>query len=159
MRIALSDAIGVAPVKESDAPMKTIRIKRPEGIPTASAAAPAAAPAATASAPTVTQRKTLKITRPGATVRPTGGKFTTAAKKPAASEAAPAEGGEVADIPDIPAMPAVPVSMPVEEKTTFGTVFTVLVSLAACVAIGALAWFLYQDCTLDFFCGGCALGR
>ena len=60
-RISLADAMGVAPVKDEAAPMKTIRIKRPINIPTAtspltpqpaaapqSTAAPAAAPAAEA---------------------------------------------------------------------------------------------------------------
>ena len=41
-RISLSDAMGVAPVKSEGAPMKTIRIKRPDSLP---AAAPASAEA------------------------------------------------------------------------------------------------------------------
>ena len=137
-RISLSDAMGVAPVKDEAAPMKTIRIKRPIDIPTSTpaaapaAAAPAAAPAApapaapaaaapaAAPAPTVTQRKTLKVARPsGVAVRP-GGKFsikrpsqaTTVAKTApaaAAAPAAPAADGAVADIPDLPATAAAPV--------------------------------------------------
>ena len=90
-RISLESAIGVAPAKESPAPLKTIRLRRPTDLkhPAPSplkpvgTAAPAAAPAAAAheesitEAPTVvkapaeeaegsttTQKKTLKIHRP-----------------------------------------------------------------------------------------------
>ena len=69
-RISLSDALGVAPVQNEAAPIKTIRIKRPDSIakpaPSAPAAAPAPAaepaaeqpsqPAAAAPSPTLTQR-------------------------------------------------------------------------------------------------------
>ena len=129
-RISLSDAMGVAPVKDEHAPMKTIRIKRPIDIPTAAtapkaetapaaapeSAAPAAAGAEASGAATITQRKTLRIARPGSAVRPAG-KFgikrpgaVSAAAKPAGAPAAPtAEGAPsepaVADIADIPEMP------------------------------------------------------
>ena len=162
-RISLADAMGVAPVKNENAPMKTIRIKRPVDIPGATGAkltpvpppsAPAdgeaeKAPAADADA-TVTQRKTLKIARPGGgAVRPTG-KFgvkrpasqaTTVVKKPA--EGASAE-GEVADIPDLPSVAAapVPVAAPVDDGSAWPWTLSALVQLAACVAMGALAWFL-----------------
>ena len=49
-RISLSDAMGVAPVKNENAPMKTIRIKRPVGLGAVPAAPAAAAPAAAAPA-------------------------------------------------------------------------------------------------------------
>ena len=174
-RISLSDAMGVAPVKSENAPMKTIRIKRPIDIPgaTPAAAAPAApapapapAPAAATSEPaapaaaetSVTQRKTLKIARPGGgAVRPSG-KFAVkrtgapapmAAKKPAA---APAAGGEVADIPDLPSVPAMPIPQPVaEEKPGFGTTLALIVQLAACGVIGAVAYFLYQNTQTQYF--------
>ena len=194
-RISLSDAMGVAPVKNEAAPMKTIRIKRPINIPTPaptstltpqpkSADAPAAVPAAAgtadapvapaadaaeksaAPAPTVTQRKTLKITRPsGMAVRP-GGKFgikrptqaTTVVKTdPAApaAEGAPAEGA-VADIPDIPSdIPAIPApaaaAPAVEEGPAWLWTLSALVQAAACVAIGALAWFLYENAQTMYF--------
>ena len=187
-RISLSDALGVAPVQNEAAPIKTIRIKRPDAIakpPTAapSPAAPAApAPAAEApaepassSAATITQRKTLKIARPGA-VRPSG-KFgikkpgATAPAAPAAPAAngAPAEGGDVADIPDIPDMPAnaapaAPAAAPVPANAVpslskGATITGIIFQLAACVVIGALAYFLYLDAKLPLFCGGSGWGQ
>ena len=127
-RISLSDAIGVAPVKNENAPIKTIRIKRPVDIPggakppapVAPAAADAAKPPASepaaaegaaneaesAQSPTMTQRKTLKITRPGGGALRPGGKF--GIKRPGAAPTRPAAGaapagespagGEVAEI-------------------------------------------------------------
>lgn len=182
-RISLSDALGVAPVQNETAPIKTIRIKRPDLIakpaPSAPAAAPAPAaepaaeqpsqPAAAAPSPTLTQRKTLKIARPGA-VRPSG-KF--GIKKPgaAAAPAAPAaEGGDVADIPDIPDMPAAapaaaaPAAAPVPANavpslSTGATITGIVFQLAACVVIGALGYFLFLDAQLPLFCGGCGWGQ
>ena len=180
-RISLSDALGVAPVQNEAAPIKTIRIKRPDSIakpaPSAPAAAPAPAaepaaeqpsqPAAAAPSPTLTQRKTLKIARPGA-VRPSG-KF--GIKKPgaAAAPAAPAaEGGDVADIPDIPdipaAAPAAPAAAPVPANavpslSTGATITGIVFQLAACVVIGALGYFLLLDAQLPLFCGGCGWGQ
>ena len=183
-RISLSDALGVAPVQNEAAPIKTIRIKRPDAIakpPTAAptAAAPAAEPvaetsaepAAAAPSPTLTQRKTLKIARPG-TVRPTG-KFgikkpgATATAAPAA--AAPAEGDAVADIPDIPDMPAtgapaVPAAAPmpanaVPSLSKGATITGIIFQIAACVVVGALAYYLYLDAKLPLFCGGCGWGQ
>ena len=182
-RISLSDALGVAPVQNEAAPIKTIRIKRPDSIakpaPSAPAAAPAPAaepaaeqpsqPAAAAPSPTLTQRKTLKIARPGA-VRPSG-KF--GIKKPgaAAAPAAPAaEGGDVADIPDIPDIPAAapaaaaPAAAPVPANavpslSTGATITGIVFQLAACVVIGALGYFLFLDAQLPLFCGGCGWGQ
>ena len=185
-RISLSDALGVAPVQNETAPIKTIRIKRPDVIskPPATAtaaAAPAPAeepaadkpaePAAAAPSPTLTQRKTLKIARPGA-VRPSG-KF--GIKKPgavaaAAPAAAPAEGDAVADIPDIPEMPATAAIAPVAEPTPMPanavpslpkgvTITGIIFQIAACVVVGALAYFLYLDAQLPLFCGGCGWGQ
>lgn len=182
-RISLSDALGVAPVQNEAAPIKTIRIKRPDSIakpaPSAPAAAPAPAaepaaeqpsqPAAAAPSPTLTQRKTLKIARPGA-IRPSG-KF--GIKKPdaAAAPAAPAaEGGDVADIPDIPDMPAAapaaaaPAAAPVPANavpslSTGATITGIVFQLAACVVIGALGYFLLLDAQLPLFCGGCGWGQ
>ena len=185
-RISLADAMGVAPVKDEAAPMKTIRIKRPINIPSATASspaqpaaevAPAAAPAAAvpaaaapAAAPavTMTQRKTLKIARPGSTgVRPAG-KFgvkrpatqaTTVAKSAPAVDAKPAD-GEVADIPDIPAMPTAPVPMAAKADEGASWVWTLsaIVQLAACAVLGALVWFLYENTQLETFCGGLGWG-
>ena len=187
-RISLSDALGVAPVQNEAAPIKTIRIKRPDAIakpPTAapSSAAPAA-PAAAAEAPaepassaasTITQRKTLKISRPGA-VRPSG-KFgikksgATAPAAPAGAPAPTAEGGDVADIPDIPDIPEMPTAativpaaapMPanaVPSLSKGATITGIIFQIAACVVVGALAYFLYLDTQLPLFCGGCGWGQ
>ena len=152
-RISLSDAMGVAPVKNEPAPMKTIRIKRPTDIPGAADAAPAAAPADEASdATNVTQRKTLKISRPGAAVRPSG-KFTVK-KQPADEQPADA----VADIPDLPADSAfVPANgklaaaagVPqdgVEKDVSKGvSIMSIIIQSAACIAMGLLVYKFYID--------------
>ena len=200
-RISLSDAMGVAPVKSEAAPMKTIRIKRPIDIPGATssltppAAAPTAAPvpvapvaeapAATDAAPsapaaakpasavTVTQRKTLKIARPGGVAVRPGGKFgikrpspaTTIAKAAPVAEsaaAAPTDDAEVADIPDIPTnVPAIPTAAaPAEvEGPAWLWTLSTIVQAAACVAIGALAWFLWENTQLPTYCGGLGWGQ
>lgn len=163
-RISLSDAMGVAPVKEEAAPMKTIRIKRPTSIPPP--AAPVApseeAKAETAqAAPTITQRKTLKISRPsGAAVRP-GGKFGIKRPVAAAPASAPAEHaapganapveGEVPDIPDIPDLPPTASAAAEPEGPAWLWALSSLVQLAACVALGALAWLLYQNTQTAYF--------
>ena len=171
-RISLSDALGVAPVQNEAAPIKTIRIKRPDAIakpatpaPTATAPAAPAAPApaaekpaepAPAAAPTLTQRKTLKISRPGGPVRPSG-KFTVKrpgadAAKPPADAAKPPADGDVADIPDIPSMPQAPVPVQaVDDVAGWVQTLSMIVQLAACVAIGVLAWFLYQNTQTNYF--------
>ena len=164
-RISLSDAMGVAPVRDEAAPMKTIRIKRPVNIPTPTPTTslapqpkadekPAAADSA---APNMTQRKTLKITRPdGIAVRPSG-KF--GIKRPGqpaapASESAPAE-DSVEDISDIPNVPAAPAPIAANPATEVGPAWlwtlSAIVQLAACVVIGALAWFLYENTQMQYF--------
>ena len=179
--------MGVAPVKSESAPLKTIRIKRPTALPTPTASltpqpkpagdattvaakpagdapAPADSTAADAKSTTVTQRKTLKIARPGGAVRPAG-KFgikrpgatsapTVKAAQPAAAngEAPVADIPEIADIPDIPSVPQP--NMPVvaaEEGASWAWTLSALVQLAACIAIGALAWFLYQNTQTQYF--------
>ena len=183
-RISLSDAMGVAPVKNENAPMKTIRIKRPISIPGATTplkpqpqaeeqnadedpvtmptmvVAPEAAPSAS-----ITQRKTLKIARPGA-VRPSG-KFgikrpsqaTTVAKQAPAADAAggvsaPAADGavpEIADIPPLPTAVAPVAKAPGNDGPAWLWTLSSLVQIAACVAMGALAWFLYQNTQISYF--------
>ena len=174
-RISLSDAMGVAPVKDENAPMKTIKIKRPVNVPGSTATkltpiapkpeAPAAGETAapeTASDATLTQRKTLKIARPGGgAVRPTG-KFgikrpasqaATVAKPAADAPAGAPQDGAVADIPDIPNIPEMPAAAaPAQaEGPAWLWTLSVLVQAAACVAIGALAWFLYQNTQTSYF--------
>ena len=182
-RISLSDALGVAPVQNEAAPIKTIRIKRPDAIAKPSTSAPTVAAseaepvaekpaesAAAAPSPTLTQRKTLKIARPGA-VRPAGKfgiKKTGATTTAAPAAAAPAEGDAVADIPDIPDMPAtaptVPAAAPmpanaVPSLSKGATITGIIFQIAACVVVGALAYFLYLDTQLPLFCGGCGWGQ
>ena len=181
-RISLSDAIGVAPVAEQK-PIKTIRIKRPVDLqnPSPAASAPAAplaepAPApveakpaepAPADAPTVvaqqiTQRKTLKISRPGSGVKPLGLKKPGVAPAKPAEDAKPAEGEAVADIPeiaDIPEMPTIAASAASTDGNPADVPAVVAmlglaVQIAACAAIGFLGWCLYQDTQLPMFCGG-----
>ena len=155
-RISLSDAIGASPVQNEAAPMKTIRIKRPVDLnsaptmvdkPVSPAAAPEAASAKADQDVSVTQRKTLKISRPGA-VRPMG-KFGT--KKPAGESAAQKDGdaNEVADIPEIADIPT-PVA-PVAVKSSDEDsdipngllVFDTILQFAACIAIALLGAFVY----------------
>ena len=182
-RISLSDAMGVAPVKDEPTPMKTIRIKRPVDIPgaTESMSAPSPAPvaptpvpespaadAADASAASVTQRKTLKISRPGGSVRPSGKfglKKPAAAKAPEASAAAAPADGEIADIPDMPAdsnfVPAngalaaaagVAQGADVEQDVPKGVaVMGLIIQIAACIVMGILAYKLYVDTTISPF--------
>ena len=181
-RISLSDAMGVAPVNDASAPMKTIRIKRPISIPGSTAplkpqpgaSAPQASAASgekpaeaedakTSPSASITQRKTLKIARPGAgAVRPAG-KFgikrpsqatTVAQKAPGEAAAAPAEEAPVADIADIPALPTAPVpaaAKPASDGPAWLWAISSLVQIAACVAMGALAWFLYQNTLVSYF--------
>ena len=165
-RISLSDAIGVAPVKNDAAPMKTIRIKRPVDIQGA-APAPAPVPAAPVSAPapdapaaaeapaaTMTQRKTLKISRPGAS-RPTS-KFSVKKAAPEAKAEKPgevAELSEVADMQAVPAMHMAPVAAPangIRDVPKGLQVFDLILQIVACVAIGFLSWKLYLDTTTIF---------
>ena len=164
MRISLSDAIGVAPVTETNAPMKTIRIKRPVDLPTSkSTVAPAPAPAAPEApaaaeekAPTMTQRKTLKIARPGLKRGPglSVHKSGTAVPMPAD---APNPEADVADIPDIPDMPAngpaafqpAQADGPADPPKAV-SILGIVVQIAACGVMGFLAWMLYTDTTLIF---------
>jgi len=183
-RISLSDAMGVAPVKNETAPMKTIRIKRPVDIaapapspapspavpPTpetsASVSAETPAPPSAPSTATVTQRKTLKISRPGSAVRPAG-KFgvkrpmsastvkVPSAEKPLEPPMAEAEktpvSEAVADIPEMPTMSSAAPAAPADEGPAWLVTLSTLVQAAACVAIGVLAWFLYQNTQIAYF--------
>ena len=181
-RISLSDAIGVAPVKNENAPIKTIRIKRPvdisggshapsSAVPAASAnpaeaasGADAASSGSTGAQPTMTQRKTLKISRPGSggMVRPAkfGGvkrpaAATTAAagdKSAAAADGAVSEIADIADIPDMPPVSPMPVSVGAQsEGPAWLWTLSSLLQIAACVAMGALAWLLYQNSVTEYF--------
>ncbi len=211
-RISLSDAIGVAPVKDEVAPMKTIRIKRPVDMPMPSkSATPALAPAESAATPTptpapvpasapaepvakaaapeaagaaksetvptMTQRKTLKIARPGGGVRPTGKIGIKKPTAPAPAKPAGESAGEtnaklsddavasldtIADIPEMPAAtqpfaPAADGVCPPDRIPDVGKTcqfLGLLVQIAACVAMGFLAFKLYESTLLPAYCGG-----
>ena len=163
-RISLSDAMGVAPVKEA-APMKTIRIKRPVDLPATAPAAAAPEPATLApvdAAPTeptepaqnLTQRKTLKISRPGSMRPPSK----LGIKKPGApAPAEPAAEGDVADIPDIPEMPVnvpafAPPSAPAASDVPKGvSIVSLVVQVAACAVMGVALYWLSNDWQLPNF--------
>ena len=123
---------------------------------------------------TITQRKTLKIARPGAAgARPTG-KF--GIKKPGAATAAAAPAaeagaeGEVSDLPpvgDIPDMPpanavamytnAPASSIPPDRIRDVGTVcnvFSLLFQIAACGVIAFLGYSLIMFSQRPLRCGG-----
>lgn len=163
-RISLESAIGVAPVKEGPAPLKTIRLRRPTDIKTGAAPTPltpaaapvAPAPVAPAPAPepalepvgdlpptedTIsTQKKTLKLHRPGAPIaRPTVG----GASMPAASaESAPAptmSAMSPIDFGDIPA------AKPASDVPVWISALSLLAGIAALVVIGLLTWYLWQE--------------
>ena len=179
-RISLSEAVGAAPVSNEAAPMKTIRIKRPSDIAAApsgpagkkitaklaepeapsaggaDSAKPEAEPPAPEPTTSLTQRKTLKISRPGA-VRPSklglkkSGESAPKAKsgEPAAEGTAP---DTVADIPDIPPLPAPSASVQsAPEKTSWMTAFSFVVQYAACVGMAFLGWLLYTDLSTKWF--------
>lgn len=156
-RISLSDAIGASPIQNEIAPMKTIRIKRPVDLNSAPTsvekplqpAEPVQAANADEKGVSVTQRKTLKISRPGV-VRPAR---KIVPKKPEAGSAdsdAASKEGEIADIPDIADIPSLAGSQAKEkavnasddEHSTLIAVNTIL-QFVACVAIALLGAFIY----------------
>ena len=153
-RISLESAIGVAPAKEGPAPLKTIRLRRPTDLkpPTASAEPaqpapaplPAAAPAEGAEA-SETQKKTLKLQRPGIGIK----KPTLGLQKK--EEPAPAQqSADVQDIPDLPAGDVAPL-MPVSDKAQCAggpkwvATLSFIVTFAALLAVGALVYFFYLE--------------
>lgn len=126
-RISLESAIGVAPAKESPAPLKTIRLRRPTdlkppaaispvkpagaadpapvaGTPPPAVPAPqeAPAPVAEADSSTTTQKKTLKIHRPSGlgVKRPTLG-IPKKAEEPAAADVPDMQPADMGDVPEL----------------------------------------------------------
>ena len=157
-RISLESAIGVAPAREAPAPMKTIRLRRPTDLkpggpaplvpprPAAPTVAdePAAAPAAAeppAEEAGVTQKKTLKLHRPGIGIkRPTIG------AAPAAAE------GDVADMPVADMAPVgnfAPAEFADDGKVAgvpgWVATLSLITSIAALAAVGFLMWYLWQE--------------
>ena len=153
-------------MKNDASPIKTIRIKRPDGIGSASASSKLKSVSRAGSAPaaaesdgeTLTQRKTLKISRPGAPVRP-GGKFSV--KRPgAAPAAADANGGENTDIPEIEDIPDLDTTASAAPKSAADGVKDVsptllaadtILQAVACAAMGLLGWLLYADWSVSWF--------
>ena len=161
-RISLESAIGVAPTKEAPAPMKTIRLRRPTDLkpggpaplvpprPPVSDNAPTAAtiaePPATGEDAGVTQKKTLKLHRPGIGVkRPTIG----------AAPAAPAAAS--GDVPDMQVADMAPVGnvgafdfQDADAGKSAGVpgwvaALSLITSIAALAAVGFLMWHLWQE--------------
>ena len=145
-RISLDSAIGVAPVGEDKGGPKTIRLKRPSDLAAPVAvpgpksattvvrqtsripdAALSAADAATAATATVTQKKTLKIKRPGL-------------KEPDAGDVS--EGGDAfpEGVQMTPINPSDFASY--QEPSPALTAVAAIAAIAATVAIFATMWFL-----------------
>lgn len=119
----------------------------------AEAAAPAAAPTADETPSVVTQKKTLKLKRPGFK-RPT----VSGLHRPGEAPAAPADGAgdvadlsTVADIPDIKPLPTLaPASDEDDSKTVAGVpawlnVTTLVAGIAALIVIGLCTWTLFCE--------------
>jgi len=149
-RISLESAIGVAPAKESPAPLKTIRLRRPTDLkhhapsplkPAGPVAAPAAAPAAAApeesitEAPTVvkapaeeaegsttTQKKTLKIHRPSGlgVKRPTLGIPKKTEETAATGDVPDMQPADMGDVPDLKPLSPMDFSSPQSEDVSAG---------------------------------------
>jgi len=160
-RISLESAIGVAPTKETPAPMKTIRLRRPTDLKPAGGPAPLvppSQPAVDTQAPTavsgsepapgedagVTQKKTLKLHRPGIGIkRPTIG-------------TAPAA-GPTGDVQDMQVADMAPVGNIVSDafadsgsQTSAGVpgwvaALSLITSIAALAAVAFLMWHLWQE--------------
>ena len=137
----------------------------PEAAAAAPTAAPAAEPVATEAAPaaesaesptTVTQKKTLKLKRPGFK-RPTVSGLHRPGETPAAPAPADGTGGEVpalsavAAIPDIKPLPSVaPAPAEDDSKTVAGVpawlnATTLVAGIAALVVIGLCTWTLFRE--------------
>lgn len=160
-RISLESAIGVAPVKEGPAPLKTIRLRRPTDLkPTPMTLTPKAEekPAEAPTMPTVasepaadeasvTQKRTLKLHRPGGI----------GIKPPTLGIGTPPAAGEVKDIPDmggdVPDLGAVPaldagVAAPRAEGLgvpKWVAALSLVASLAALLVMGCLLFNLVEE--------------
>lgn len=158
-RISLESAIGVAPVKEGPAPLKTIRLRRPTDLKPASMAsapkaeetpaeAPATIPAATEPAADeagVTQKRTLKLHRPGGI----------GVKPPTLGLGTPSAAGEVKDIPDLGgdvpdlgAAPAFGAAAPREGGLgvpKWVAALSLVASVAALLVMGCLVYNLVEE--------------
>lgn len=155
-RISLESAIGVAPVKETPAPMKTIRLRRPTDLkpggpvplvpprpPVSDTEVPPAppAPASEGEEAGVTQKKTLKLHRPGIGI-----------KRPTIGAAPAASGGDVPDMPVADMSPVGNLSPIVDSDSgksagvsNVVAALSLITSIAALVVVGFLMWQLWQE--------------
>ena len=159
-RISLESAIGVAPVKEAPAPMKTIRLRRPTDLkpngpaPLVPSSQPESNPSTAVTVvrsetpageeAAVTQKKTLKLHRPGIGI-----------KRPTISTAPAAPSG--GDVPDMPVADMAPVGNLAPASFAGGesgksagvpgwvAVMSLITSIAALAAVGFLMWHLWQE--------------
>ncbi len=159
-RISLESAIGVAPTKEAPAPMKTIRLRRPTDLkpggpaplvpPKPAVAEPPAAAEPAGEEAAVTQKKTLKLHRPGGGI-----------KRPTLGAAPVSAGGDVADMPVADMSPVggfAPANFSGSGKSSgvpaWVAALSLITSLAALAAVGLLTWHLWQEISVE---GGNAL--
>ena len=155
-RISLESAIGVAPVKETPAPMKTIRLRRPTDLkpggpaplvpprpPVSDTEVPPTppAPASEGEEAGVTQKKTLKLHRPGIGI-----------KRPTIGAAPAASGGDVPDMPVADMSPVGNLSPIVDSDSgksagvsNVVAALSLITSIAALVVVGFLMWQLWQE--------------
>lgn len=116
---------------------------------------------------TITQKKTLKISRPGG-VRPAPkfgikkpGSAAVPAPGAAGASASPDGAGAVADIPEIADIPDMTVAAGPSGAETVADVpkgvaaLSISVQIAASAAMGFLVWQLYQAYLMPMFVGGC----
>ena len=170
-RISLESAIGVAPVKEGPAPLKTIRLRRPTDIKPAgptpltpaapAAAAPAPAPAAAPAPAPVAEAPVADLT-PVADLSPVadaddsqkktlklhrpsvGIKRPTIGVTPAAPDA-PAD-APVADMAPIAPMDFGAAPAPAKpDVPAWLTAVSLVTGIAALVVIGLVTWYLWQE--------------
>lgn len=160
-RISLESAIGVAPVKEGPAPLKTIRLRRPTDLkptpmaltpkseekPAEAPTMPTVAPEPAADEASVTQKRTLKLHRPGGI----------GIKPPTLGIGTPPAVGEVKDIPemggDVPDLGAVPTfdagaAAPRTEGLgvpKWVAALSLVASLAALLVMGCLLFNLVEE--------------
>ena len=155
-RISLESAIGVAPVKETPAPMKTIRLRRPTDLkpggpaplvpprpPVSDTEVPPTppAPASEGEEAGVTQKKTLKLHRPGIGI-----------KRPTIGAAPAASGGDVPDMPVADMSPVGNLSPIVDSDSgksagvsNVVAALSLITSIAALVVVGFLMGQLWQE--------------
>ncbi len=173
-RISLESAIGVAPTaSKGPAPLKTIRLRRPTDLGKPPAPSPFAAPkpapmaeAAAAPAPApvpeapsaepaagepdsaVTQKKTLKLHRPGVSLkRPTLGVPGGATPPDGVAELPP---GDLGDVPELKPLDIDSFGADVPKAQSAGVpgwllAMTTITSIAALLVLGVVFYFLFTE--------------